>query len=461
MKALLVALLLAAVPAAAADTQRDRALAAGYKAAFLCSGIFNAGQTEAQVTADDLNGIYPEYQSLIAALPAKIDRTARTVSVTFDPALPPRIAAWRPLLGCASLPIGGTNTEVIPRLTPDFRKPDLAAVDAARWPLGDRGAAVRPPRAAAKALAAVVARAFDPAAFGGKNNDTSATTAVIILHNGKIVAERYRPGFDSHTPQRTWSVAKSLTAALIGRAAELGRIDIAAPAAIPTWSASGDPRAAITTEQLLRMNSGLWTAGPGNRTDAIYIGGATVPQAAATMPLEYAPGAHFNYSNNDIMLAALGLEARVADPLGFPFTELLWPLGMTRTTPETDWQGHFILSSQVWMTGRDLARLALLYSRDGIAPDGRRLLPAGWIARSTTPSGIQPPPGRGGYGLGIWLYGPADGLPAGTYGFIGNRGQFAIIVPARDLIIIRRGFDASGAAFNPLAFTKEVLNLPL
>lgn len=451
------ALMLAGPLAAAEPTPRTLALAAGYKAAFLCSGMFNAGQTEAQVTADDLNGIYPEYQAHVADLPAVIDPAGRTVSVRFDAKLPPRIAIWRPLLGCAQLPIGGTDAGVVPRLTPDLKLPDLAAVDRARWPLGDADARARLPRRTAAALDAVVAKVFDGQSFGSKA--VAATTAVIILKDGRIVAERYRAGYDRHTPQRTWSVAKSLTATLVGRAAQLGRIDITAPASIPEWRAPGDPRAAITTEQLLRIESGLWSAGPGNRTDAVYLGGATVPETAAAMPLEAKPGTRFNYANNDFLLAAYGLETQLGDgALGFPFTQLLWPLGMTRTTPETDWRGHFILSSQVWMTARDLARLALLYVRDGVGPDGARLLPDGWVAAATTPSGAQPPAtAKRGYGAGLWLYGPANGLPDGTYAMLGNRGQFAVVVPARNIIVIRRGFDGPDGSVDPTALTRDVL----
>lgn len=453
-----VAGLLLAGPVLAADaTPRTLALAAGYKAAFLCSGIFNAGQTEAQVAADDLQGIYREYQPHVAAMPATVDRAAHSVSVRFDANLPPRIAVWRPLLGCAQLPVGGSDTGVVPRLTPDFQRPDLVHVDAARWPLGDAAATARLPRRTAAALDAVVARAFAGADFGAPGPD--ATTAVIILKGGRIVAERYRSGFDRHTPQRTWSVAKSLAATLVGRAAQLGRIDITAPAPVPEWQAAGDPRAAITTEQLIRLTSGLWTNGPGNRTDAVYIGGSSVAETAAAMPLEAAPGSRFNYANNDFMLAAYAVQTALGDDaLGFPFTQLLWPLGMTRTTPETDWRGTFVLSSQVWMTARDLARLALLYARDGVGPDGTRLLPAGWVTAATTPSGAQPPAaGKRGYGAGLWLFGAAAGLPEGSYAMLGNRGQIAVVVPARDIIVVRRGFDGPAGTLDPVAFTRAVL----
>lgn len=452
----LAAVAIASSAAAAPPPQpspRGLALAAGYKAAFLCSDIFNAGRTEAQATADDLTGIYADYQPLVGGLPAVVDREARTVSVAFDAKLPPRVAAWRPLLGCAQLPVGAdpAGVALLPKL--DLAAPDLKAGDARRWPLGDARATAK----GSAALDKIVATAFDRASYG----KASETTAVIVMVDGRIVAERYRPDFDMHTPQRTWSVAKSLTATLVGRAALLGRLDVEAPAAIPEWRAPGDPRAAITTAQLLHMNSGLWTDGPGNRTDAVYIGGATVPQTAAVMPLEAAPGSRFRYANNDILLAAYGLKTTLGpDATAFPFRELLWPLGMTRTTPETDAQGNFILSSQVWMTARDAARLALLYARDGVAPGGDRLVSADWVKFVATRQGVQPETeasGGRGYGAGFWVMGANDRLPAGTFSMDGNRGQYAVIVPAAGVVVIRRGFDAVGAPFDPVRFTRDVL----
>jgi CubicO group peptidase (beta-lactamase class C family) len=456
--ALLAGPALLAAPAAAADDPHRLALAAGYKAAFLCSGRWTAGQGDAAIAADEFAGIYKEYEPLIPALPATVDDSARTVSVKFADNLPPRIAVWRPLLGCAQLPVGATMDAVrhVPRLTPGQQRPDLAATDAHAWPLGDAGA-VKPLRSRKQraALDAVVQAAFGPAYRSDR------TTSVIVLHGGHIVAERYRPGWTMHTPQRTWSVAKSLTATLVGRAVQMGLVDVNQSAPVPEWQAPGDPRAAISWNQLLRMNSGLWTAGPGNRTDEAYLGGASVVQTAATMPLEYAPATHFNYSNNDIMLAALALSRRLAkgDPdssaLAFPFTELLWKIGMTRTTPETDWRGDFILSSQVWMTARDLARLALVY-RSGGRAGSEQLLPPDWPAFVERADGVQPDKGPG-YGAGFWRWGGQAGLPAGTYAMNGNRGQFAVIVPAADIIVVRRGFDAAGAGFDMARFAADVL----
>jgi CubicO group peptidase (beta-lactamase class C family) len=366
------------------------------------------------------------------------------VSVPFDDKLPARIAAWRPLLGCTQLPIGAPVSAVakLPQLA--IRPPAARP----QWPDGDEGATAPAP---AK-LAPVLAAAFDKTAYGG------ATTAVLVVRDGKIIGERYRPGYDLHTPQRTWSAAKSLTASVVARAVQLGKAKVEAPANVPEWKTPGDPRAAITLTQLMHMGSGLWTDGPGNRTDEVYVGGGAVTEWATRMPLEVQPDSRFRYANNDTLLAARSVRAALGDgkaALEFPFTELLWKIGMRDTTPETDWQGNYILSSQVWTTARDLARLGLLYQNDGVW-NGERLLPAGWSKFVATPAPVQPEKGPG-YGAFFWLYGPAQELPEGSYAMNGNRGQYVFIVPSKKVIIVRRGFDSAAARFDEAKFAKDVL----
>jgi CubicO group peptidase (beta-lactamase class C family) len=446
-------------PAHAADARssagdpHSRALAAGYKAAFTCSDVFDAGEAPEQIAADDLEGIYAQYQELVRTLPpAQIDRVRHTVSVTFDDRLPPRISVWRPELGCTELPIGApaSMASMLPQLNAARPAGDM---DRLAWPQGDAGAlgATKPPAA----LASVVARLFDGHTYGAGTK----TTAVIVIRDGKILAERYRSGYDLHTPQRTWSVAKSITATLIGRAVQLGLVQVDQPADIPEWKYSGDPRAAITLAMLLHMNSGLWTNGPGNRTDEIYLCGASVTQWATAMPLEAAPGTRFRYSNDDALLAARSLRAALGDgqaAIEFPFKELFWRIGMFHTTPETDWQGNYVLSSQVWSSARDLGRLALLYLNDGVW-NGERLLPVGWSKFVATPAPAQPRSGAG-YGAFFWLYGPKEGLPQGTYLMNGNRGQYIFIVPSRKVVIVRRGFDRdNGGNFDIARYGRDVL----
>ena len=451
---LLLAAALLAAPAAAQQNRPEylRALAAGYKAAFLCSDIFNAGQTEAQVEADDLQRTYPELEPLMPALKAVVDRSAKTVSVAFDDKLPPRIAAWRPHLGCAQLPIGAgaEAVKLLPRLAETH---DVARDDGRAWPQGDRAATAKP-QGDAKKLSAAIAAAFDRRTYG----QGSETTAVLIVQDGKIVAERYRADFNMHMPQRTWSVGKSIAGSVIGAAAQQGLLDPLAPAPIPEWQRPGDPRAEITTDQLLRMSSGLHSDAAGNRTDATYFGGTTVTENATAWPLETTPGTRFRYANNDILLAVRGLRAKLGDgdrALEFPFTDLFWKIGMNRTFAETDWQGNFILSSQVWTTARDLARLGLLYQNDGVW-NGTRILPAGWGAYVSRNGPAQPPSGFG-YGASFWTFGANSGVPADAYIAQGNRGQYLAVIPSRRLVIVRRGYDGPQTAFDPEPFARDIL----
>ena len=451
---LLIAAALVAVPASAQVDRPEyvRALAAGYKASFLCSDIFNAGMSEEQVEKDDLRRTYAELEPIMAKLEARIDRQAKTVTVVFDDRLPPRVAAWRPHLGCAQLPIGAApeTARLIPRLSAN---PAVERNDRLSWPNGDKNASARP-RGNRQALERAVSAAFDRRTYG----QGSETTAMLVVQDGKIVAERYRDDFDMHMSQRTWSVAKSIAGSVVGAAVQQGLLDVRAAAPIPEWRSPGDPRAAITTEHLLRMASGLHSDAPGNRTDATYFGGSTVTENATAWPLETVPGTRFRYSNNDTLLAVRALRAKLGDgerALAFPFTALLWKIGMTRTVPETDWQGNFILSSQVWTTARDLARLGLLYQNDGVW-NGERILPPGWGAYVSTRGPAQPPSGFG-YGATFWTFPAAAGLPADAYVAQGNRGQYLAIVPSRRIVIVRRGYDGPATGFDPGAFAKDVL----
>jgi CubicO group peptidase (beta-lactamase class C family) len=455
LKAAFAAFLIAAPAAAQVDRPEYlNALAAGYKASFLCSDIFNAGQSEAQVARDDLERIYPELEPLIPGLEAKVDRAARTVSVAFSDKLPPRIAAWRPHLGCAQLPIGAKadTVRLLPRLAVN---PRVDRNDALPWPNGDRNATGLL-NGDAGALARAVDAAFDRRSYG----QGSETTAVLVVQDGRIVAERYRGDFDMHMSQRTWSVAKSLAGTIVGAAVQQGILSVDRPALVPEWRRPGDPRAAITTDHLLRMASGLHSDSAGNRTDATYFGGSSVTENATQWPLETAPNMRFRYSNNDILLAVRGLRAGLDDgdgerSLTFPFESLLWKIGMTRTVPETDWQGNFILSSQVWTTARDLGRLGLLYLSDGVW-NGERILPPGWGAYVSRHGPAQPASGYG-YGATFWTFPAGAGLPADAYVAQGNRGQYLAIVPSRRLVVVRRGYDGPGTAFDPAPFVRDLL----
>lgn len=457
---------LSVVAQAQAPNHQDIAQAAGYKAMFTCSATFNGGKSPAMIKAHELTNIY---QSATKAMQhtgeVVINRAEKYVSVFYTDTLPPRISAWRPHLGCTALP-QGTGTEFITRLPRVKLKAPKYDPANTLWPNGDKLPDSPLDNSIDRdglntVIDAAFGQNFDGGKFGG------ATTAVVITQNGRIVGEQYLDGYNMHTAQRTWSVAKSIAVSVIGAAQYKGYIDVKDKTGLQAWSRKGDPRADITVENLLHMGSGLDSRPAGNRTDNIYLGGGLVAQYATKNQVEARPGKRWRYANNDTMLAMRSLHEKMNNDrrfLEFPFKGLLHKIGMYHTTPETDWDGDFVMSSQVWTTARDLARLGHLYLNDGIW-DNKRILPKGWNKYVATAAPAQPSsrqgdnaskPGRG-YGAQFWLYENYPGVPNGTYAGLGNRGQFVIIVPSRGVVIVRRGYDYSGQRFNGPAFTAEIL----
>ncbi len=419
---------------AAVPSPSVRAMAAGYKALTVCSALKTAeaaGGTRSleSVEANELAGVYPELDALVRQLPVEISPAG--VSVAWDEAMPARFAVWGPDAGCVIMPVGWIGEPVVPTRPVIRRDSGLPAGRAEN----------------AAALDAVLTRARD-----GGYGEGSHTTATLVMQNDRMVAELYASGFGPDTPQRTWSVAKSLAGTLIGAAVRRGEVDVNAPAAIPDWQRPGDPRAVITLDQLMRMSSGLTSDTAGNRTDALYFGGVGVDEQVTTWPLIARPGTRFRYANNDILLAILAISPTFA---AHPPAELFQRLGMNDTWAETDWRGNYMLSSQVWTTARDLARFGQLYLNDGLV-DGDRVLPAGWRDYVSRAAGPQPE-GDQGYGATFWLMNRSDGIPADTISANGNRGQYVIVVPSRNIVIVRRGEDPTGKRFDVIAFTRDVL----
>ena len=455
--AVLVAVALLSTNAAAADAPGY--LVAGYKALFTCSATFLAHRTPEQIKEFELTGIYGDYAPVMAKLPAaQVDMKANTVSVAYDDAQPPRIAKLNGALGCALLPPTAPATTALPSLK---LKPAPDRANEA-WPMGD--ALPEQPTVGdvnGKPLAKAIAQAFDGKTYG----ERSRTSAVVIVRDGAIVGEHYALGTDVDVPQRTWSVAKSITGVLMGIAAKDGLLQAEQPTGLRVWSGASDPRGKIRIVDLMRMSSGLEAGASGNRTDEIYFGGGLVADHAVTHELISAPNTRWFYANNDTMAQSYLLRARLksdAKYLAYPHEKLFRRIGMLHTWAETDWNGTFILSSQVWTTARDLARLGMLIADDGDWR-GQRILPEGWVKLMATPAPVQPPETRRdgsaqpGYGADIWLYGARHGLPEGTLAALGNRGQYVMIMPEQKIVIVRRGFDGEDARFAIDKFTADVL----
>lgn len=264
-------------------------------------------------------------------------------------------------------------------------------------------------------------------AFDESGRTYGAIEAIVVVSNGEIVVEEYGRGFTAEATHDSWSVAKSVTHAMLGILTAEDRIDMLARAPVQEWAATDDPRQEITPDMLARMSSGLvWN----EVFDAINLVSqapeAEVSSIAALRNLSTEPDTAFNYSTGSTAINARIIGDVVGthdDFRAWADAELFAPIGIRSVELELDAGGYFVGGFGANMTARDFARFGLLYARDGVW-DGERILPEGWVDYARTPSSTSK-----GYGSGFWL---ADENFAAA-GFLGQR---VAIVPEHDLVIV-------------------------
>lgn len=310
----------------------------------------------------------------------------------------------------------------------------------APWPSREWPVGAIPDGVDGAALEAVIADTFaEP-----QPSATTRTHDLLIVHRGRIVAERYAPEFGPHNTQPSWSMAKSILHAIVGVLVREGALDISAPAPVAAWQSPEDERGRITLDSLLHMTSGLrFTEDYVNDdvSDVIKMlfrpGHDDMAAFAASFPAESPPDRVFNYSSgttniiSGIVKTLTGGGERYRE---FLQRELFRRIGMTSPIPRFDASGSWIASSFCFCTPRDFARFGLLYLRDGVW-DGERILPRGWVDYARTPAPVQPAETDLGYGAHWWLLN--DDL--GSFAANGYAGQHIVLVPPLDLIIVRNG----------------------
>jgi CubicO group peptidase (beta-lactamase class C family) len=320
------------------------------------------------------------------------------------------------------------------------------------WPTGDRNAEGRFPDVNAATINAALDWAFADSALPRPQN----TRGIVVIYRGKIIAERYAPGWGPSTPQISWSMGKSIASTLIGVLVQDGALTLDAPAPVPEWRGTRDPRREIRLRDLLRMSSGLdfdnfglnpatsYTAA--NEHFRIYFDAVDVAAHAVHQPLRFAPGAVWRYRNSDPLtlmhIARQVVEGRGESFLTFPQRRLFDRIGARSFVLETDAWGNFIITGYDYGSTRDWARLGLLYLRDGLW-EGERILPETWAEFVSTPA---PGDESRGYGGLFWLNrgGAMERLPADAYWAAGYMGQYTMVIPSRDLVVVRQGPSPGG-----------------
>jgi CubicO group peptidase (beta-lactamase class C family) len=416
-------------------------VATGFVAHILCSATFVSGVDPDQVFSDTTEGM-PGVGLIAWAINTRIDRAAKTVTTTVFGGGESR-AVYREGLGClvengqggvdASLPPAETRT---PPQLPEIAGPSV--VDPADPDLR---------------------HALDRAFAEPDQPPFRHTKAVVVVKDGRVIAERYAPGYGIDTPVLGYSATKSVTSALIGILVRKGKLAVNEPAPIAAWQNLDDTHRAVTVDHLLRHTSGLKMGSSLNASLASVFDPVNqmkynerdMAGFAERASLEAAPGTAWNYHDgNYLILSRIIRDAvggRAADVTQFARRELFDPLGMHHVTLEFDATGTPEGSSQMLAPARDWARFGQLYLNDGIV-GGRRILPEGWVrySASLTPSAWV------GMGAGFWTnlgdskgsrFRTGLGMPRDAFYASGTLGQYVIIVPSHRLVVARFGIAAN------------------
>ena len=369
-----------------------------------------------------------------------VDEERKIVTVT-APGAPPRRARYTGDQGSTILPRGEEDVFFKPVKVPR-KLPDASTQD---WPMGEVGATVPLPEG-------VDSNAVAAALDWAMSQDEQNTRAFVVAYDGKIIGERYAPGWTKDTPQISWSQGKSITATLIAILVQRGLLEIDQPAPIKEWQ--GDARREIRIRDLLHMSSGLdftnlgfkgETLATENQHMRVYFDSLNVFEHVIKAPAKVPPGTRNAYLNSDPL--SLGkiirdtVEARGEDYLTFPQRALFDKIGARSPVLETDPWGNFILSGYDYLSARDWVRFGLLYLQDGVW-QGERILPEGWTDFVTTPA---PADKKQNYGGMFWLNRAPrmDQVPKDTYWPAGFMGQVTMIIPSRKLVVVRMGPSAT------------------
>jgi CubicO group peptidase (beta-lactamase class C family) len=433
----------------------------GQQAILMCNGLFTSERTLEQVFAQEL-AYLPQPVGTPRGGDYVVDWDRRAVAIGAPGGTPIMRAAFREGIGCVIMAPDQTfeDIETLPELDVPPPPGDPAKI---AWPDGD----MIEERALAPGIDAAALQGASDWAFD-RESPEQVTLSLMVVHDGQIVHERYAPGVDMTTRTRTWSTAKSIASTLIGMLVDQGNLALDEPLDID-WlprarAPETDPRRSITLRHVLNMSSGLETVDNGGLEYAIgsglaYWAGASSIVGARSRALFREPGTYWDYENYDTLLGVYALKLALADEQTyreFPRRALLDRIGMRNTLVSVDRFGDFILSSQVYTNARDLARFGLLYLNGGVW-NGERLISEEWIDFVRTPAPATAETGRQ-YGGQWWLVPDGrDDVPRDAYSTAGNRGQYVVVVPSHDLVIVRRGLDYGRQGFNRWDLTREVL----
>ena len=428
------ALVVAGFAALAIHFRPDRAIrvATGFVAHNVCSKGFVSGLDPQKVFAEttDRDGI----RRLRWVLSYRLDRRQNIVDASVAGLFGSR-AAFHEGFGCVLLH-GHAEPYILKSDVAGLRSPKEA-------PLLPEiaGAAVVEP--SDPGLKAALDHAFEEPA----SPPFRRTQAVVVVQDGKVIAERYADGIGVDTQLRGFSMTKSVVNALIGILTQQGLVTPSFPAPIAEWRGAADPRREIEVEHLMRMTSGLaldeTNSGFDPSSQMVYLHG-DMAGFAVTAPLIETPGTRWAYSSATTQILARIIRDAAGGPeqsLKLAWRELFNPLGMRNVTLEFDASGTLQGSSAMLASARDWARFGLLYLQDGVV-GGRKILHEDWVDLSAAATLDTD------YGAGFWTNRSeherakrriAMGIPRDAFFAVGDLGQRIVILQSQRMVIVRLG----------------------
>lgn len=379
-----------------------------------CSGRYITGLSEQQII-DDLSA----YTPVVNLIEFEYDDKPKRVTANLK-GLAPTSATFRPNLGC-TLDLGNQNM-LNQITTPAITKIDL-------------------PLAINKKTQNVVDSLLEQ-----DESDNQKTRALVVIKNGKIIAEAYGQGISPDTPLLGWSMAKTITSTMLSRLEQQHRLNRQDKSLFEEWQATSN--VTINVQHLLQMTSGLnfdETYAPGSDSTRMLFTEPSASSVPLSSRLGYEPGEHFSYSSGTTNLLSRLVHNKLGNntqsSVNFLFNQLFSPLGITTATFEMDASGVFIGSSYLYASGRDWGKLGLLWLNNGMAHD-KQLLPQNWVKDATTPNTSA---NDKAYGYQVWLNKGNEQLrwpelPEDAYAMMGNRKQSVMMIPSQNVVLVRLGW---------------------
>ena len=239
-------------------------------------------------------------------------------------------------------------------------------------------------------------------------------TGLLVARGDTILIERYQYARHDRHRFTSWSMAKTVTAMLIGIAIAEGRIrSVDDPAAVYVPALAGTEYGRTSLRHLLQMSSGVRFVEEYTGKDDVarlvadtfrQVGSGGVEAVTPFNVRAAPPGTKFYYASVETQVLGLVLRNAVGRPVADYLQEKIWePIGAEAdATWLIDRSGQEAAYCCINAVLRDYARLGLLLAHDGNWR-GRQIIPAAWIKEATIVRPGQPQPGTGGYGYQVWI----------------------------------------------------------